>query len=130
MQDMNGVQLIGRLTRDVELRQAGQSQVCNSSIAVNNRVKVSGEWQEVASFIDITLFGRTAEILQEYACKGSQIAIKGWLKQETWEGDGGKRSKLVVMVDHLQLLGGKGGGKRQDSQGDYSPPPAEEDSPF
>jgi single-strand DNA-binding protein len=86
--------------------------VCQNAIAVNDRRKnASGEWIDETSFVDVTFFGRTAEVVSEYLGKGSPIFVEGRLKQDTWEKDGQKRSKLYVIVDRMQLLGGKGEGK-------------------
>jgi single-strand DNA-binding protein len=86
--------------------------VCQNAIAVNERRKnAAGEWVDETSFVDVTFFGRTAEVVAEYLSKGSPIFVEGRLKQDTWEKDGQKRSKLYVIVDRMQLIGGRGEGK-------------------
>jgi single-strand DNA-binding protein len=105
MADLNRVVLIGRLTRDAELRQNGTA-VSNFSIAVNRKRKQGDEWVDEANFFDICLFGKQAESLQKYLAKGKQIAIEGELKQDRWEKDGQNRSKVVVIANSIQLLGG------------------------
>jgi len=110
MASFNRVVLLGNLTRDVELRMIGSgTAVCDLGLAVNDRFKNKvGEWVDEPTFVDVTLWGRTAEIASEYLSKGSQVLIEGRLKLETWEKDGQKRSKLKVIGEKLQLLGQKG----------------------
>lgn len=110
MTSFNKVILVGNLTRDIELRylQSGMA-VADASIAVNDRKKSGEEWVEETSFIDLTIWGKTAELAAEYTSKGSSILVEGRLKQETWENtDGQKRSKIKVVVEKLQFLGRKG----------------------
>ena len=113
MASFNRVILVGNLTRDVELKylQSG-SAVAEIGLAVNDRRKnqQTGEWIEEPVFVDITLWGRTAEIASEYLSKGSPVLIEGRLKYDTWEKDGQKRSKLRVVGESLQMLGQRGGG--------------------
>lgn len=107
-QDLNMVALIGRLTCDAELRYtASGSALCNFSIAVNRRVKKGEQWLDEASLLDITLWGKQGENLNKYLLKGGQVAIQGSLKQDRWEKDGQKFSKVSVHVEDIQLLGGK-----------------------
>jgi single-strand DNA-binding protein len=111
MASFNRVILVGNLTRDIELRYIPSGMaVCDIGLAVNDRIKKDGQWVEEATFVDVTLWGRTAEIANEYLSKGSNVLIEGRLKLDTWETDGQKRSKLKVVGDRLQMLGGKGGG--------------------
>ena len=100
--------LLGNLTRDVELRQiqSGTS-VCDLGLAVNDRVKRGDQWIDEVSFFDVTCWGRTAEIANEYLRKGSPVLISGRLKQGPGEKHGEKRYKVKVICDRLQLLGGK-----------------------
>jgi len=100
---------MGNCTRDIELKylQSGKA-VTDLGLAVNEKHKSSsGEWVESAVFVDITLWGRTAEIASEYISKGDPVFIEGRLRYESWESDGQKRSKLKVVGEKLQLLGGK-----------------------
>ena len=110
MASFNNVTLVGNLTRDVELRHVGANNtaVADVSIAVNERVKRGDSYEDVTSFFDCTLWGRTAEIANEYLGKGSSILVNGRLKQETWVTDGQKRSKVKIIVNELQMLGKKG----------------------
>ena len=118
MASYNRVILLGNLVRDIELRYTNSRMaVCQNAIAVNDRRKnASGEWIDETSFVDVTFFGRTAEIVSEYLSKGSPIFVEGRLKQDTWEKDGQTRSKLYVIVDRMQLLGGRSEGKNGEAR--------------
>lgn len=112
MASFNRVILMGNITRDIELKyiQSGTA-VTELGLAVNDRRKTaSGEWIDETTFVDVTLWGRTAEVASEYLSKGSPILIEGRLKLDQWETDGQKRSKLRVVADKMQMLGGKTGG--------------------
>ena len=110
MASFNRVILMGNVTRDPELRYiANGTAVTDIGLAVNDRRKnASGEWVEETTFVDVTLWGRTAEVAGEYVTKGSPLFIEGRLKLDTWEKDGKKNSKLRVVCDRMQLLGGRG----------------------
>lgn len=112
MASYNRVIVMGNLTRDPEVRQLPSGMtVAEIGLAVNDRYKnAKGEMVDEATFVDVTLWGRTAEIAGEYLSKGSPALIEGRLKLDTWESDGQKRSKLKVVADKLQLLGSKGDG--------------------
>jgi single-strand DNA-binding protein len=112
MASYNKVILMGNVTRDPELRYiASGTAVTDITLAVNDRRKTaSGEWVEETTFVDVTLWGRTAEIAGEYVTKGSPLLNDGRLKLDTWEKDGKKNSKLRVVCDRMQLLGGRGEG--------------------
>lgn len=110
MADVNQVTLIGRLTRDAELKYTSNGfAIASFAIAVNRRRKNGDQWVEEASFFDINLFGKSAEALKQYLVKGKQIAIEGELRQDRWEQDGQPRSKVVVIANNVQLLGGNQG---------------------
>lgn len=111
--DVNSVTLIGRLTRDPEFRTTNSgTSVCDLGLAVNESVKRGEEWQEDVSFFDITVWGRQAESVATHMAKGRQVGIAGRLKQERWENDQGeKRSKVKVVANTVQFLGGKGEGE-------------------
>jgi single-strand DNA-binding protein len=112
MASYNRVILVGNLTRDVELKYTqGGTAVTEIGLAVNDRRKTpTGEWVEETTFVDVTLWGRTAEVASEYLSKGSSVLIEGRLKLDTWEQEGQKRSKLKVVGLLMQMLGGRGGG--------------------
>jgi len=103
---MNTVSLIGRTTKDIEVRYtpAGKA-VCNFSIAIGRKyTKPDGEKVEETSFIDIQCWGHTAENVQKYVKKGNRIAVIGSLKQDRWEDNGQKRSKLYVNAQQVEFL--------------------------
>lgn len=143
MSSFNRVVLMGHLTRDVEVKylQSGTA-VANITLAVNERVKRGEQWVEECSFIDCTLWARKAEAAAEYLSKGSQLLVEGKLRQETWEKDGQKHSRLKVNVDDMQFTGsakGKGGQHSQAgvTEDEYpqapaktAAPPAGDDIPF
>lgn len=112
MASYNRVVLVGNLTRDPELRYiASGTAVTDIGMAMNDRRKdQSGNWIEETTFVDVTLWARTAEVACEYLSKGSSVLIEGRLKFETWEKEGQKHSKLKVVGDKMQMLGGRGGG--------------------
>jgi single-strand DNA-binding protein len=111
MASFNRVILAGNLTRDPELRYIPSgTAVSDVTLAVNDRIKKGDQWVEEPVFVDVTLWGRTAEIANEYLSKGSPVLIEGRLKLDRWEKDGQKHSKLRVTAEKLQMLGGKGGG--------------------
>ncbi len=108
--DINTVVLVGRLTRDAELKYtSGGTAVCKFSIAVNRNRKQGDQFVEEASFFDIVVWGRQGEAVQKYLEKGKQVAIQGELRQNRWEQDGQPRSKVEIHAFNLQLLGGPGG---------------------
>jgi single-strand DNA-binding protein len=117
MASFNKVVLVGNVTRDPELRYiASGTAVTDIGLAVNDRRKTAtGEWVEETTFVDVTLWGRTAEVAGEYVTKGSPLLIEGRLKLDTWEKDGKKNSKLRVVCERMQLLGGRGEGGRGGS---------------
>ena len=100
MANLNSVTLTGNTTKDVDRRttQSG-TEMANITIAVN------GFKEGDTSFVDLLMFGKTAEVASKYISKGQQIGVTGRLKQESWEDktSGQKRSKLVVVVENLQL---------------------------
>ena len=106
-QDIVSVFAIGRLTRDSELwYTSGGLAIAKFSIACNSRAKKGDQWVDEASFLEVSVFGKSAESLNQYLLKGKQIAVQGRLKQERWESDGQNRSKIVINADSVQLLGG------------------------
>lgn len=123
--DLNSVFLIGRLTRDVELTylQSG-SAVARFSLAVNRSTKSGDQWVDEASYFDVSLYGKQAESLKQYLLKGKQIGVQGSLKQDRWEKDGQKFSKVAIIANNVELLGGgqSQGGSYGQPQGGYSQP--------
>lgn len=124
MSDLNRVTLVGRLTRDPEVRYtSGGMPIVNLGLAVNGKKKdpASGQWTEVPNFFDVVMFGDRFEKLAQHLEKGRRIGIDGSLRWSSWETDGQKRSKVEVVADELQFLdsrgegegGGFSGGQRQ-----------------
>ena len=112
--DLNKTILIGRLTKDAELTYtAGGVAIANLSIAVDHMKKKDGSSD--VSFVICKAFGKLAENLKTYLVKGKQIAITGFLKQERWEKDGQKQSRLIVNCEEIQLLGGNSNGGNGNS---------------
>ncbi len=108
---LNRVIIMGNLTRDPELRYIPSgTAVSDIGMAVNERVKKNDQWVDEPVFVDVTLWGRTAEVANEYLSKGSNILIEGRLKFDTWEKDGQKHSKLRVVAEKMQMVGGRAGG--------------------
>jgi single-strand DNA-binding protein len=118
MANLNKVLLIGNLTRDPELRYTPKgTAVADLGLAVNRRVSDgAGNWSDETTFVDVTVWGTTAENAQKFLTKGRGVFIEGRLQLDTWEDkqSGQKRSKLKVVGDTLQFLpdgkGGSGGG--------------------
>lgn len=109
MASFNKAILMGNVTRDVEIRYTPSgTAVAELGLAVNDRRKdASGNWVDETTFVDVTLWGRQAEVAAEYLSKGSSALIEGRLKLDQWEKDGQKRSKLKVICENLRMLGGK-----------------------
>ena len=112
MTDLNHVVLIGRLTQDLgsderSFGYVGNGQArANVSIAVNRSKKSGDEWIEEVSYFNVTIWGKTAENLKPYLTKGKQICVEGHLKQDRWEKEGQKQSRISIIADNVQLLGG------------------------
>ena len=108
---LNKVFLLGNMTRDVELRYtAGGTAVTEVGMAVNEKRKQGDEWVDDVTYVDVTLWGKTAEIAGKYLSKGFQILIEGRLKLDSWEKDGQKHYKMKVVGEKLQMLGSRGAG--------------------
>ncbi|MCA8957591.1 MAG: single-stranded DNA-binding protein, partial [Planctomycetes bacterium] len=114
MANFNKVILLGNLTREIEVRYTqGGLAIAKFGMAINRRgSSKEGEAKETTCFVDLTVWGRQAEVLSQYAGKGSQVFIEGRLEYSQWEdkSGGGKRSKLEVVVENFQFIGGKAGG--------------------
>jgi len=111
MADINRVTLVGRLTRDAEVRVTqGGMQITKFGIAINRRRKQGDQWVDEASFFDVVIFGRMGEAVSRYLTKGKQVGVDGELVQDRWEQDGQKRSKVEIYCNNIQLLGGRGDG--------------------
>lgn len=130
--DINSVVIVGRLTRDVELKYMNNGNaVASMSIAVNRSKKEGDQWVSEAHFFDVSYFGKGAEAVKPYLTKGKQVAVQGSLRQNRWEKDGQKQSRVVIVADSVELLGGNGGngggysgGAGSDFNGGYQQRPS------
>ena len=134
MADINHVVLVGRLTRDAELKYTASGQaVSKFSIAINRRRKNGDQWEDEANFFDIVLWGKQGESLQNYLVKGKMVGIEGELRQDRWQQDGQNRSKIEIIANYIQLLGGGGGqssGDRSNNQNSSSSGSNSQESSF
>ena len=150
MASFNQVILLGNLTRDVELRHTPYNQaVANIGLAMNRQYQTrDGERREETTFVDCEAWGRQAEVMAQYLSKGRPVFIQGRLKLDTWQDQQGQnRSKLKVVVENFQFVGGRdgggapggGGGGNRDYQPSSAPAgggggghaaPADDDIPF
>ena len=112
MPSFNKVMLMGNLTRDPQLKHlANSTVVAEFGLACNRRYRTAaGEDKEEVAFVDCTAFGRQAETIGQYCTKGKPLFVEGRLKYDQWDdkNGGGKRSKVSVIVENFQFLGGKG----------------------
>ena len=121
MADINHVVVVGRLTRDAELKYTSNGQaVCKFSVAVNRRKKNGDQWEDEANFFDIVLWGRQGEAINQYLMKGKTVGVEGELRQDRWQQDGQSRSKVEIVANNVQLLGGNPGGSASVSSGGSS----------
>jgi single-strand DNA-binding protein len=144
--DINRVTIVGRLTRDPELRQLpGGTSVLQLGVAVNGRQRDdAGNWTDKPNFFDVKVFGNQADMLANHLSKGRRIGVDGRLDWSSWEAqDGGKRSKVEIVAQSVQFLDSRndgggdaaGGGNQfvpagasQGSDADFSG--ADDDIPF
>jgi single-strand DNA-binding protein len=119
--DINVVVLVGRLTRDCEMKSTAQgTSVCRFSVAVNRRKRTGDKWEDEVSYIDVVLWGKSAETLSSYLTKGRQVSIQGELRQNRWEQNGQKYSKIEVIANSVQLLASSQGGAAPQDNGGYN----------
>ncbi len=151
MSNYNKVLLMGRLTRDIELRHTPSNQaVANISLAVNRFWTKDGEKKEDTTFVDCEAWGRTAEVMGQYLSKGRPVFVEGRLRLDKWQDkEGQNRSKLVVVIENFQFIdsrsggeaapspvrtgagaGASGGGAGASGGGDAHQPISEDDIPF
>jgi single-strand DNA-binding protein len=119
MSSVNKCILIGNLTRDPQTKQVTSGTlVCEFGIAMNRKYKVGEEDREEVCFLDCAAFGRQGEVIQKYCQKGKSLYIEGRLKWDSWDdkNGGGKRSKVSVVVENFQFLGGKDDGGQKGGE--------------
>ena len=121
MANLNKVFLMGNLTRDPELRYTPSgSPVCEFGMAINRTYKTAaGEQREDVCFVDVVMWGRRGVVISEYMTKGRPIFIEGRLQYDSWETAEGRRSRLRVVADNFEFIGGRGPGAEGER------PPAE-----
>jgi len=139
--DMSIAVLVGRLTRDAELKFTPSGlAICKFGLAVSVRVKKETQWVDEPNFYNVILWGKDGERLNQYLTKGKQVAIEGSMRQDKWEKDGVQRMAVEITANSVALLGG---GERQaapqeapkptpqarqpESRPPVSPPPGEWD---
>jgi single-strand DNA-binding protein len=130
MTDINSVTIVGRLTRDLNgsdqreyaFTPNGQARA-NISIAVNRSRKQGDQWIEEPHYFDVTIWGKSAENLLPYLKKGTRIGVEGYLKQDRWQdkSTGQTRSRVTIVANNVQLLGGNSGNGGGQSSGGYAP---------
>lgn len=122
MPSFNQVNLLGNVTRDPQIKHLANNQVvAEFGLAMNRKYRTAaGEDREDVCFVDCTAFGKGAEVIGQYVSKGKPLFVSGRLKLDQWEdrNGGGKRSKLSVVVDNFQLLGGRDSGGGNDEPDD------------
>lgn len=108
MTDLNNVVMIGNLVKDVEISKMFENYTKGVITIAVNRTRKNGEkWVEDVNFFDVTIWGKTAENLQPYLVKGQKVAVDGYLKQDRWEKDGQKFSRIFIVADNIQLIGAR-----------------------
>ncbi len=132
MANLNKVMLIGNLTRDPEVRYTPKgTAVADLGLAINRYYQSeNGERQEETTFVDVTLWGKQAELAQQYLHKGRPVYIEGRLQMDSWDdkNTGQKRTKIKIVCENMQFLGsrdGGGGGRGDDEEGGQSSRPAQ-----
>ena len=123
MANFNKVLLVGNLTRDPELKHTPSNQaVAQIGLAVNRNFQTKdGEKREETTFVDCEAWGRTAEVMSQYLAKGRPVLVEGRLKLDQWQDkDGNNRSKLKVVIENFQFLGGRGEGGQGGGGGGQS----------
>jgi single-strand DNA-binding protein len=117
--NINRVMIAGNLTRDVAVKfLAGDKAIGEFGLAINRKWKdANGQQKEEVTFVDVEAWGRTAELCAQYLAKGRGCFIEGRLKLEQWDDKttGQKRSKLKVVADSVQFLGGKEGERTEQT---------------
>lgn len=117
----NKVVLVGNLTRDVEMKNAGASTVGKAGLAVTRKYSANGEKREETMFIDLNFWGRSAETAAQYLHKGSKILVEGRLVFEQWQTQNGEtRSKHSVSVENMEMLDAKPANANYTSAKDYA----------
>jgi single-strand DNA-binding protein len=121
MSDLAVAVVVGRLTRDAELKYTNSGQaVCHFSVATSSRRKKGDQWVEESSFWDVDLWGKQGESINQYLTKGKLVAVEGAMRQDKWEQDGQSRMKIQITANTVQMLGSPGGQGGTPGQGPSS----------
>jgi single-strand DNA-binding protein len=130
MASFNKVILLGNLTRDPEHRvTASGSSICKLGVAVSRNFQTrDGEKREETTFVDVDAFGRQAEVISKYMRKGRPILVEGRLRLDQWESNGEKRSKMVVVLENFQFVGGRDDSPSGGAYEASSPPSRQQSS--
>lgn len=122
MGDLAVAVVVGRLTRDAELKYTNSGQaICAFTVATNSRVKKGDQWIDESSYWDVDLWGKKAESVNQYLTKGKLVAVEGDMRQDKWEKDGVQRMKVRINANDVQLLGSGEGRGSPASQGGNDP---------
>lgn len=121
MGDLASAVIVGRLTRDAELKYTNSGMaICHFSVATSARVKKGDQWVDESSYWDVDLWGKLGETINQYLTKGKLVAVQGDMRQDHWEKDGQTRMKVVIKANDVQLLGSPGGaGSAAQGGGSY-----------
>lgn len=126
MKDINRIVLVGRCVRNAELKYTNSgTAVCKFSLASNRRIKKGEAWEDKSVFIDIVLWGKSGEGINQYLTKGKMIAVEGELDLDTWESEGVKHYKHSIIADNVQLLGSKESNSQGNPNSSRSGKPSE-----
>lgn len=120
MGDLSVAVIVGRLTRDAELKYIPSGQaICKFSVATSTRVKKGDQWIDESSYWNVDLWGKRAEAVSQYLIKGKLVAVQGDMRQDKWEKDGQAQMKVLITANDVQLLGsgGASGGGQAEGQG-------------
>lgn len=130
--EINRVIIIANTTREIELKQTPSgTSVANFSIASNRKFKSGDETKEEVSFFDCVVWGKLAELCNQYVNKGDRVGIEGRLQQRRWENTEGKtQSKVEIVVENIQFLSNKKDGQKSTGQGVVSSGLSDNDNPF
>lgn len=131
--NINRIIQVGNLTRDPELKVFGETTVCKMRLAVNDRVKVNGEWTDKPMYFDVDAFGKLAEICAQYLKRGSRVMYEGKAKWREWETDAGEKRQAVSFVADNVVLPTKREAEQSDAfeqakafSGKAAEPPAQD----
>ena len=122
MADLNDYAVIGRMTRDIGERDYGYT--TNGKARLNISIAVNDGYgdNQYTSYFDVVVWGKTAENIKPYLGKGKQICVRGHLRQDRWESNGQKNSRVCIVAETVQLLGGRNDGTGAGSGGNYQQP--------